>query len=154
VKIVSTTSIEYFKVDGNVKDVLKTNVEKLFKSNDMNNFQRRLTTMIKKMNSPKYKHLSLSYLKLVNREYTQITDKERKHNIKRALIDIVELFSKEGIDVNCILDISFCSSTELKGACGFLATKSKLMMTRNKEYKEKLEKVANALGEIDKILEV
>jgi hypothetical protein len=152
--VYSNMNIETFKNDVSMTDVLKESVVKLFKDEkNIDVFQKRLVVMIDKMNEPKYKHLSLSYLKMINSEYTKLKASERKDKIKKVLSKVVEHFSKKEIDVSCISEISFCSSTELKGACGFLATKSKLMMTRNKEYKDKLEKVSNALGEIDKILE-
>jgi hypothetical protein len=131
-----------------IDTVLKKVVNTILAKEDISTIKNNIIVLTNRFLEPKKKYLLIPFLKLLNKEIVNLPESSKKNEIMNSRRGIVEYFAKKGHDVNCMIDLNFCSNTKLSGISGLLATKSKLLISSNKEYKLKLEKIADIIGEI------
>jgi hypothetical protein len=147
VKLFCKKNIEKFKLS-TLNNVLTRIINSILVKENTRNIKDNIIKVIDILLIPKKKYMLLPFLKLLNTMIVSLPENEKKKRILYTRLDIVEYFAKKGHDVNCIIDLNFCSKTELSGISGFLATKSKLLISKNKEYKSKLEGISKIIRQI------
>ena len=78
-------------------------------------------------------------LKMLNRKYKEVRSVDIKTQIEGVYQQFVDEYLEKGFDISCVLNVSNCEMTPMKGACGTLANKLKLAMNKeseSKKYKE------------------